>query len=297
MNSRFDITFVGHMCYDEIVPFGGEQYVQAGSAVLCGAMAAVRTGRRVAVVTKLAPEDDHIVRSMRDEGVEVFTVASPVTTYNRVVHPSANVDEREMIMLRDSGVFVADDYPAIDSACIHLAGISDREFDLPFIRSLKARGGSLSADLQSFVRQVDPETRVIHFRDAPDKREIVALLDRVKLDVVEAELLTGTSDLGRAAEIIASWGCPEVVITRSDGVLARVNGVEHFAAFSNRSVVGRTGRGDTTFAAYLSRRMDHEPAAALLFAAALVSLKMETPGPFRGTMQQVLRRMEEDHGG
>ena len=30
---------------------------------------------------------------------------------------------------------------------------------------------------------------------------------------------------------------------------------------------------------------------ALQFAAALVSLKLETPGPFRGTMQDVLAKM------
>jgi len=86
-----------------------------------------------------------------------------------------------------------------------------------------------------------------------------------------------------------------VLITRADGVLARVKGVEYFEPFSNRSVVGRTGRGDTTFAAYLCRRIDHEPREALKFAAALVSLKMETPGPFRGSLTDVLKRMEASH--
>ena len=39
---RYDITFIGHMCRDEVTPFGGERYVQAGSALLCGAMVAPR---------------------------------------------------------------------------------------------------------------------------------------------------------------------------------------------------------------------------------------------------------------
>jgi sugar/nucleoside kinase (ribokinase family) len=84
-----------------------------------------------------------------------------------------------------------------------------------------------------------------------------------------------------------------VVITRSDGVQARVNGKDYFARFSNRSIAGRTGRGDTTFAGYMVRRLDHEPAEALKFAAALVSIKMETPGPFQGTLQDVLERMKQ----
>ena len=48
------------------------------------------------------------------------------------------------------------------------------------------------------------------------------------------------------------------------------------------------GLGDTTFAGYLTERLDHDIPAALEFAAALVSLKMETPGPFMGTRQDVL---------
>ena len=88
------------------------------------------------------------------------------------------------------------------------------------------------------------------------------------------------------------WGSPETVITRADGVLARVNGKTYWEPFSNRSVVGRTGRGDTTFAAYMARRLDHDPKESLDFAAALVSLKMEQAGPFDGTLAEVLERMQ-----
>lgn len=85
------------------------------------------------------------------------------------------------------------------------------------------------------------------------------------------------------------------MITHSEGVLARVNGKTYYERFSNSNVSGRTGRGDTTFAAYLSRRLDHDVAESLKFAAALVSIKMETPGPFAGTMEEVNKRMEEKH--
>ncbi|MFL7792422.1 MAG: carbohydrate kinase, partial [Anaerolineae bacterium] len=58
---------------------------------------------------------------------------------------------------------------------------------------------------------------------------------------------------------------------------------------------GRTGRGDTTFAAYLSWRQKHDVEKSLRFAAALVSLKMESPGPFQGTLDEVMKRIEEKH--
>ena len=172
-----------------------------------------------------------------------------------------------------------------------MAGISDQEFSLDFIRGLRDRGYRLSADMQSFVRQVDPVTRDILFKDVLLKRDIAALLGKVKLDIVEAKVLTGTDDLEEAAKSFESWGCPETVITSAEGVLARVGGRTFFEKFTNRSTVGRTGRGDTTFAAYLARRNDHDVAQSLKFAAALVSIKMETPGPFQGSLADVLARM------
>ena len=204
------------------------------------------------------------------------------------------MDERRLILVRSAGLIAISDVPPLQTRCAHLAGISDTEFDMALMRGLKSRGYSLSVDLQSFVRHVTP-SREIEFSDVADKRDIVAMMDKVKLDIVEARILTGTDDLEKAAVIVEGWGCPEMVITHSLGVLARVNGKTLYEKFSNKSMVGRTGRGDTTFAAYLSYRLDHDPADSLKFAAALVSIKMETPGPFKGTLEDVARRLHDEH--
>jgi sugar/nucleoside kinase (ribokinase family) len=74
-------------------------------------------------------------------------------------------------------------------------------------------------------------------------------------------------------------------------VLARCGGKSFFEPYSNKNLKGRTGRGDTTFGAYLCRRMDYPVAESLQFAAALASIKMESPGPFRGSLKDVLDRI------
>jgi sugar/nucleoside kinase (ribokinase family) len=293
--AKYDITFIGHMCYDEVIPFGGAPIVAPGSAVLCGAMVAARVGKKVAAVVKMSPDEEAILKPMQEVGVDTYLIPAEVTTYSRVLHESENVDERKITLVRTAGLISIEDVPQLESRFVHLAGISDSEFDMALMKGLKDRGYSLSTDMQSFVRQITPVTHEINFGDVQDKKEIIGLMDKVKLDIVEARVLTGTDDLEQAALIVEKWGCPEIMITHSKGVLARVNGVTYYEKFSNNSVVGRTGRGDTTFAAYLSRRLEHDVAESLKFAAALVSIKMETYGPFQGTLEDVMARIREKH--
>jgi sugar/nucleoside kinase (ribokinase family) len=290
-SESYDIVFIGHMCFDEVVAYQGTPRVAPGSAVLCGALAAARVGKSVAVVTKMAPRDQNILESLKQNGVALHVIPSTETTYMKVVHPSADVDDRQIYQLANAGFFSLDELPSLTARRVHLAGITDQEFNLDFIRGLKEKGYFLSADMQSFVRKVQPVTHQIAFEDVPAKKEIVRQLDMVKLDIVEAKVLTGTDDLSKAARLIEFWGRPEVVITQAEGVLAQAYGRTFYEKFSNRSVAGRTGRGDTTFAAYLAYRLDHDVTESLKFAAALVSIKMETPGPFSGTMADVMARM------
>ena len=288
----YDIVFIGHMCFDEVASYQGTPRVGPGSAVLCGALAAAQVGKKVAVVTQMAPREQNILEPLRQNGVAFQVIPSTETTYMKVVHPSADVDDRQIYQLANAGFISLANLPPLAARRVHLAGITDQEFDLDFIHGLKEKGYCLSVDMQSFVRQVNLATHQIALQDVPAKLEIVRQMDMVKLDIVEAKVLTGTDDLAKAAQIIEAWGCPEVIITQAEGVLVQFNGQTFYEKFSNRSVVGRTGRGDTTFAAYLARRLDHDATESLKFAAALVSLKMEAPGPFSGTLADVLTRMQ-----
>jgi len=290
-SGMYDIAFIGHVCIDEVIPFQGAPRVAPGSAVLCGALAAARIGKRVEVVTRMAPKDQALLVSLRQNHVAIHVIPASETTYVKEEHPTSDADERDISQLANAGFFSLDDLPPLAARHVHLAGISNQEFEMEFITGLMEKGYRLSVDMQSFVRQVQPDTRRIAFRDVPAKKEIARRMDMIKLDIVEAKVLTGTDDLERAALVFEGWGCPETLITRAKGVLARVHGKTYYEKFSNQSVVGRTGRGDTAFAAYLARRMDHDAPEALKFAAALVSIKMETPGPFVGTLDEVLARM------
>lgn len=114
----------------------------------------------------------------------------------------------------------------------------------------------------------------------------MAHLDVLKTDAVEAELLTGESDIKVAAKMIANMGPSEIVLTHRDGLLVYAEGEFHAAGFFPEMLIGRSGRGDTCVAAYVSRRLTASPAEATVWAAAVTSLKMEAEGPFRRDVQE-----------
>ncbi|MFC1504131.1 hypothetical protein ACFL6D_01800 [Spirochaetota bacterium] len=288
---NYDLVFIGQLCYDEIIHKDGSSTICTGGAALYGAIAASVFNRKLAAVIKCAPESENDLHIFKEHGIDVYTASSPETTHVQVLHKSHNIDEREIITLHNAGPFTENDIPDISAAHVHLAGCNDHDFDLDFIRSIKKRFASVSVDMQTFIRYNDPGTGHITFGDDPDKKEVLSFMSRGKLDIVEAKLLTGTDTIEEAAKTVISWGCPEVLITRSDGAFVMCDNKTYFEIFSNKSSEGRTGRGDTTFGTYLACRIAMDIERSLQYAAALVSIKMENPGPFAGTKNDVEDRI------
>ena len=127
--------------------------------------------------------------------------------------------------------------------------------------------------------------------------EFDAVVDKCQItlitDAAEAEVLTGLTDRVEAAKMLHDWGAKEVVITHNTEVLAYDGNKVYTCPIKARNLSGRTGRGDTTFAGYIAERQRGSVEEALNFCTALVSLKMETPGPFKGTREDVLAYMKE----
>jgi hypothetical protein len=164
--NRYNIVFIGHVTVDQIEAPEGSARAVPGGAPFFGAFAACSAKKRIAVVTRMAEEDQYILEPLKAVGIDVYLQPAHSTTHMRVVHPTRNADERWMYQTADAGFFEGADIPSIEPCLIHLGALTDKEFTLGFMRDLKQRGFRLSVDMQSFVRQVDPESGVIHFRDA-----------------------------------------------------------------------------------------------------------------------------------
>ncbi len=280
---------------DEIHTFEGQTQTVVGSAVMFSAMGATWSDKTIAVITRMASRDVYRLRPLRDAGVDVHVSPTPETNRYQVYHLTDNPDERRLVCTHSAGTFTLADLAAFSPTHLHLAGVNGDEFPSDFLEGARARGFVLSVDMQAFTRKLDVRTGEVSLADAPEKRQIASLARKLKLDAVEAEILTGTADLEGAAVQVEEWGCPEIMVTSADGILLRYRGRTHFEGFSNRTLGGRTGRGDTAFGAYLARRLDHGVVDSLKIAAGVTSIKLETPGPFKGTIEEVLRRVEACH--
>jgi sugar/nucleoside kinase (ribokinase family) len=288
--NHYDIVFIGQMGTGIIVPFEGSPFVEPGSPVLFAAIAASCPGKRIAAVTRISESEEYLLEPLKTAGIDLFV--QPGETYQyRVVFPTADVDQRQAVRIKVGEPFVMSDIPPFEPCLLHLCCIGFRESHLDLMRALKARGFRLSVDMQNFVLQVDDETGVVQLKDVPEKKEILDMVDFVKLDAMEAQTLTGADVLQDQADMLEEWGSSETIITSSAGVLARSKGKSTFVKFTHRITLGRMGRGDTVMGSYLARRLDHGVEDSLKFAAALASIKMESPGPFRGTLEDVLGRM------
>jgi sugar/nucleoside kinase (ribokinase family) len=118
------------------------------------------------------------------------------------------------------------------------------------------------------------------------------MITYLKADSLESEVATGTPDREKAARMLRQWGAKEVMITHASEVIVYDGKKICRAPFNPRNLSGRTGRGDTCFVSYMTWRLNHGVEESLRYAAALTSIKMEKPGPFSGTIEDVLARMK-----
>jgi sugar/nucleoside kinase (ribokinase family) len=159
------------------------------------------------------------------------------------------------------------------------------EVGVDVIRTLKDKDILVAADMQGFVRVLCGVE--LKYEPWDEMRATLAYVDVVKSDAVEAEFLTGETDIFKAAKFFTQMGPREIVLTHKDGVLVYANGEFHEMSFYSERLNGRSGRGDTCVGTYVAMRLSMEPCEAGIWAAAVTSLKMEDLGPFHRSIPEV----------
>lgn len=285
----FDIMIIGQLSRDINVDYGGRTESVIGGAVLASGFAADASGARVAVLAKgNRAEADPVKAFGCRPGITVFPVESATCTSISNTYLSADRERRICRAISHIEPYRPQDLPEAGASIYHIAGLMYGDIGEDMIEAVSKRG-RCAVDVQCLLRRDDGNEMAFH--DWEKKREYLPMIDFLKTDAAEAEILTGLTDRREAAKMLYDWGAKEIMITHNTEVIVYDGAQVYAAPLKPRNLTGRTGRGDTTFAGYLAKRLHGEIGEAVQYAAALVSLKMETPGPFMGTEQDVYEYM------
>jgi sugar/nucleoside kinase (ribokinase family) len=280
----YDVLYIGNYTKDTIVSPSGTRIVDGG-AVNYAAHAAAQLGSKVAVVTRLAKEDEYVVEKLRQSGIDCYVTYTPQSTLLKLEYPTGDPDIRSLSVISVAGSISASDVKSLDARAAVIGASLRGEVGMDVIRALKDKEMLVAADMQGFVRVL----RGVELKYEPweEMQSVLALIDVVKSDAVEAEFLTGETDIHKAAEYYATMGPREIVLTHKDGLLVYADGNFHEMKFYSARLDGRSGRGDTCVGAYVAKRLSLEPLQAGIWAAAVTSLKMENIGPFNRSLSEV----------
>ena len=283
--SSYDLVTIGNYTKDTIVSAAGTRHVDGGGYSYA-AHAAQLKGISIGAVTRLAPEDRGSTDALRAKGIDVHIFESPHSTLMRLEYPTDNVDERTLTVAAVADPFTPELLRDFEARAFVVNGSARGEASLEVMQALKSKGGLLCADLQGFIRVVS-DTGQLEYRPWPEQAEILGLVDILKTDAVEAEFITGESDIHQAAAELATFGPKDVVLTHREGLLVLSAGQAYEAAFHPDELRGRSGRGDTCMGSYVSCRLDASAEDATVWAAAVTSLKLEREGPVNCSREDV----------
>ena len=273
----YDVVCIGNYTKDTIITPSGTRYVDGGGSRYA-AYAAAALGLKVALVTRLAREDIHVVARFVLDEIDCFPTYSPASTLMCLDYPTNNPDIRNLSVKSVAGSITTSAVEHIHFKSAVINSSLRGEVGLDVIRYIKGTDAFLAADMQGFVRVLQGENLV--YAPWEEMEATLPFLDVLKSDAVEAEYLTGENDIFKAAKIYASMGAREIVLTHKNGLLVHADGKFHEFEFFPSRLDGRSGRGDTCIGSYVAARLSKDPFQAAIWAAALTSLKMEKLGPF-----------------
>ncbi len=283
--SQYDSLIIGEIARDTNVDYDGTVVQAIGGAVYYSGFAAANMGHKIAVLPKADTREVDLKAAFAAvPNITVYPLHSDTSFVTKNVYHTADRERRTSTVDSMISPYRPEEVPAIDAAIWHLAGLAAGDIPdemIPFA----AQHAMVAIDVQTMLRYVENGGMVYH--DWAKKREMLPYIRFLKTDAAEAEILTGTDDRAKAARMLYDWGAKEVLITHNSEVLAYDGKEIYTCPIKARNLSGRTGRGDTTFACYITERLTADIPTALRTATALVSLKMETPGPYMGTRADV----------
>lgn len=254
MQKHYDTLVVGPISLDQNIDHEGFEHREIGGAIVQSGFAGACSGNKVAVFTKLNPKDANPQQIFAGTGADVFWKPSAETCSIRNQYFTPDKERRDCRSMGKCDPFRFEELPVIHTPIYQFAGLVYGDFDGDLFRQARDTGAKVAVDVQCMLRHVEPD-KSMQFYDWADKLVDLPAIDFLKTDAAEAKILTGLEDRAEAAKLLHQWGAKEVMITHNTEVLIYDGKQIHTYPIVARNLSGRTGRGDTCFAAYITERL------------------------------------------
>ena len=281
----YDICCIGHLTLDKVVTTRSTVHMAGGTSFYFS-NAIHHMNIRYRLVTGIAASEMKFVNELRNKGIAVTVLPSKHTVYFENTYPE-NPDYRIQRVLQKADPFAVAQLAGLEARIFHLGPLLADDMPVALIRSLSKKG-KLSLDVQGYLREVRGAD--VCAVDWPEKKEALRYITYLKANEHEMEVITGQSDVRKAAVILFDWGVKEVVITLGSMGSVIYDGIQFYdiPAYVPEKIIDVTGCGDTYMAGYLYQRSKNIPVQqAGEFAAAMATLKIGASGPFTGTEADV----------
>ena len=252
---NYDSLVIGHITKDYNIDHLKNLNEICGGAVLFSSASAFALGHSTGAVTKLAEKDKDRLSSFTVNSNDVYCSFCNNSTTMRNEYFTADKEKRNSTCLSCAEPFSVDDLPSVNAKIYHFAGLLYGEFSNEMIIECSKKGAA-ALDVQACLRHADMKNGSMYFEDWADKKKMLPYITYLKTDAAEAEIMTGTDNREKAAKILWELGAKEVLITHNTEVLVYDGKKTYTCPIRARSLSGRTGRGDTTFAAYINERLN-----------------------------------------
>jgi sugar/nucleoside kinase (ribokinase family) len=282
----YDICCIGHITLDKVVTPHAERFMAGGTSFYFSN--AIRNmDVRYVLVTSLAEPEMHFVDDLRSLGIKVKATPCSHTVFFENIY-GHDQDHRTQRVLQTAAPFTISQLQNIDADIYHLGPLLADDIPLDLIKLLSDKG-KVSLDVQGYLRKVINND--VCPVDWQEKKEALKYIHILKANEWEMEVLTGHTDVQKAALLLNEWGVKEVVITLGSlgSVIFAEGNFYTIPAYVPEAVADATGCGDTYMAGYLyQRQKGNNFQEAGEFAAAMATLKIAAAGPFTGNEENVL---------
>ncbi len=287
----YNIVVVGHITKD-IVRIGHSTKMMPGGTGFYFSIALQNLLSNFLLITKLAGKDEVLLNHLLENNISIFQKASPETTIFENLYPK-DLSHRTQNLIKVAAPFTLSDIQDISAKFFHFGPLTKGDIPLEILKHISKKA-VISLDIQGYLRKV--EDGIVKWSDWAEKEEGLTYINILKASEMEAEILTGMSEVNLAAIKLASYGIDEVIITLASkgSLIYSKNRFYSIPAFPVKKTTDATGCGDTYMAGYIYKRLESSGIEeAGKFASAIASLKLQKFGPYSGSKADIERLLQD----